>query len=78
MIANAALLEEGKISKPIAGNQGVYVLVVNSKNSEEATPEKLEQLNAALQQANMYRANYQAIQAIIENGNVIDERYKFY
>ena len=78
VIAAAALLEQGKLSAPIAGNQGVYLITVNSQNNEESTPEKLEQLKTAQQQSNLYRANYQAIQAILENGNIVDERYKFY
>ena len=36
------------------------------------------QSKQALQQSNMYRANYQAIQAILKNGEIIDQRYKFY
>lgn len=78
VIAAASIVEQGKISAPIEGNQGVYVILVNNRTTEEVTPEMLAQTKNALQQANMYRANYQAIQAILKNGNVIDERYKFY
>ena len=78
VIAAATVLEQGKISAPIAGSQGVFVLVVNNRTTEEITPENIQQTKVAMQQSNMYRANYQAIQAIVENGNVIDQRYKFY
>lgn len=78
VIATAALLEEGKISAPINGNQGVYIVTVNTKTIQETTPDNKDQVQNALVQSNMYRANYQAIQAILENGNVVDQRYKFY
>ncbi|MDE6451324.1 MAG: peptidylprolyl isomerase, partial [Odoribacter sp.] len=78
VIAAASVLEEGKISAPIAGNQGVYVILVNNRTTDEVTPETVEQTKVSTQQSNMYRTNYQAIQAILKNGNVIDQRYKFY
>lgn len=78
VIAAASVLEQGKISAPIAGNQGVYVIVVNNRTTDEVTPETVQQAKEAAQQSNMYRTNYQAIQAILKNGNVIDQRYKFY
>ena len=36
------------------------------------------QAKNAMQQANNYRSNYQALQAILKNGAVKDQRYKFY
>jgi peptidyl-prolyl cis-trans isomerase D len=78
VIAAASLLEEGKLSAPIAGNQGVYIITVNTKSGEEITPEAKEQIKMTIEQTNLYRANYQAVQAIIENGNIVDQRYKFY
>jgi len=78
VIAAASLLEQGKISAPIAGNQGVYIITVNNRTVDEVTPESIRQTKASMQQSNMYRTNYQAIQAIVKNGNVIDQRYKFY
>ncbi len=78
VIAAASVIEQGKISAPIEGNQGVYVILVNNRTAEEVTPEMIAQTKAGLQQANMYRSNYQALQTILKNGNVVDERYKFY
>ena len=78
VIATASVIEQGKISAPIAGNQGVYVIVVNNRTTDEVTPETIQQTKESLQQSNMYRTNYQAVQAILKNGNVIDQRYKFY
>lgn len=78
VIATTIALEEGRISAPIEGNQGVYLIMVNSRATDEITPEKLEQAKQALQQSTMYRANYQAMQSILKNGEVKDQRYKFY
>ena len=78
VIAAASVIEQGKISAPIEGNQGVYVILVNNRTTEEVTPETITQTKAGLQQANLYRSNYQALQTILKNGNVVDERYKFY
>lgn len=78
VIAAAVTLPEGEISAPIAGNQGVYLVVVNNISSDEITPEMLMQAKNAMQQANNYRSNYQALQAILKNGAVKDQRYKFY
>lgn len=78
VIAAASVVEQGKISTPIEGNQGVYIIMVNNRTTEDVTPETVQQTKEGMQQANMYRANYQAIQAILKNGNVIDQRYKFY
>lgn len=78
VIATATQLEEGKLSAPIAGNQGVYVIMVNSRTQDEVTPEQIAQMKNALLQSNLYRANYQAIEALIKNAAIKDTRYKFY
>ncbi len=78
VIATSSILEQGKISAPIEGNQGVYIIMVNNRTSEEITPEMIQQTKEAMKQANMYRANYQSFQTILKNGEVKDERYKFY
>ncbi len=78
VIATATLMEQGKISQPIAGNQGVYVILVNNKTTEEITPEMTEQTKMGLEQTNMYRASYQALQVLLKNAEIKDTRYKFY
>ena len=78
VIATASLLEQGKISAPIEGNQGVFVIMVNNRSTEEVTPDMLAEAKATQEQMNLYRANYQALQAIIKHGEVKDQRYKFY
>ena len=64
VIASATLAEQGKISEPIAGNQGVYVIMVNNKTVEDVTPESVAQSKTGMDQSNKYRANYQAAQAL--------------
>ena len=78
VIAASSITEQGKISEPIEGNQGVYLILVNNRTTEEVTPDMVAQSKQDLQQSNMYRANYQAIQAILKNGEIVDQRYKFY
>ncbi len=78
VIAAASVTEQGKLSMPIEGNQGVYVLMVNSRTNEEVTPEMVQEARTNMTQMNLYRANYQAVQAIIKHGEVKDQRYKFY
>ena len=78
VIASATLAEQGKISEPIAGNQGVYVIMVNNKTVEDVTPESVAQSKTGMDQSNKYRANYQAAQALLKNAEIKDTRYKFY
>lgn len=78
VIATATLTEQGKISAPIEGNQGVYVIMVNNRIQEEVTPDMVEQTKNGMIQSNMYRTNYQAMQALIKNAEIKDTRYKFY
>lgn len=78
VIATASLLEQGTISAPIDGNQGVYVIMVNNKTVEEVTPENIAQTKEGMEQSNRYRANYQAVQALLKNAEIKDTRYKFY
>ncbi len=78
VIASATLAEQGKISEPIAGNQGVYVIMVNNRTADEMTPELLSQTKEGLEQSSKYRATYQAVQALLKNAEIKDTRYKFY
>lgn len=78
VIASATLAEQGKISEPIAGNQGVYVIMVNNRTADEMTPELLTQTKEGLEQSSKYRATYQVVQALLKNAEIKDTRYKFY
>lgn len=78
LISEVILMKENQISKPIIGNQGVYVVVVNSKTAETVTPEQIAAAKNSLQQTNMTKIYYQALPALIKKAGVIDSRYKFY
>lgn len=78
VIAAAVMTEQGKISAPIEGNQGVYVIMVNNRTEDEVTPELVAQAKGGMQQSNAYRTSYQAVQALMKNAEVTDTRYKFY
>lgn len=78
LIATATTIAKGKISKPIIGNQGVYVLVVNNTTNTKADKKAVEQMKAQMQNMFNYRARYQTAGSLIENANIEDMRYKFY
>lgn len=78
VISTAAMLEKGKISSPVKGNQGVYMLVVTNENKDEVSDITVKAFKTRLEQGYQYRTNYQAFQALKDNANVIDKRYKFY
>ncbi|MFN2314942.1 MAG: peptidylprolyl isomerase, partial [Bacteroidales bacterium] len=76
LIAAASASEVGVLSKPVEGNNGVYVFVVNSADPVETEDIALvrERLNSNYQ----IRASYEAYQAIRDKKEVEDMRYKFY
>lgn len=78
LISEVVTLQENQISKPIIGNQGVYVVVVNSKTVDTVTPEQIEMVKRSLQQQNMTKIYYQTLPALIKKAGVTDARYKFY
>jgi len=76
LIAAASASETGVISKPVAGNNGVYVFVVNS-----AAPTAAEDLTLVRERLGSnyeIRASYEAFQALRDKKEVVDMRYKFY
>ncbi len=78
VIANASYLAKGKISAPIKGNQGVYMILVNDVKEEALTDEATGLFKTRMNQNYQYRTNYQAMQVLRENANIDDKRYKFY
>lgn len=78
VIANASNIEKAKLSAPIKGNQGVYLILVNDVKEEALTEDAVEAFKARMQQNYQYRTNYQTMQVLRENANVVDKRYKFY
>ena len=76
-VAGAALaLEANTVSAPIKGNNGVYMLTVNAKNTADG------EFNAAQEISNLnmrtaYMIPYQAISLMQENADVVDNRSRF-
>lgn len=75
--AALAVIPEGRVSEPIKGNNGVYIIRTTSIISPEQTMDVVSVRNR-LQQSLSSRAGYQAFQALQEKANVIDKRNKFY
>ena len=78
VIAEVVMMDENKISRPIIGNQGVYVVTVNVKNTTDVTPEQVEAAKLQMTQLNMNRINYQLLPALEKKEGVVDLRYRFY
>ncbi len=76
LVAAATVANEGKITGPVKGYNGVYVIKVNNKTVLAQNDIKLEQ--AQLQQQNSYKVDYQLIPAILDKIDIEDNRIKFY
>ena len=76
LIAAASASGTGTLSKPVEGNNGVYMFVVS-----DATPVAAEDLALVKERMNssyQIRASYEAYQALRDKKEVKDMRYKFY
>ncbi len=75
VIGTAFAMEEGKVSQPIQGNAGVYMIVAGAKTTAEGEMDKdaeIRQLN------NRYSyLNYQIISYVEDNTEVTDNRFNF-
>jgi peptidyl-prolyl cis-trans isomerase D len=76
VIGTVAALKTDKISKPVAGNNGVYVVKVTSVN--QGSEQNLEEEQARLAQSMGYRATSQAYEAQRKKADIEDLRTKFY
>lgn len=76
VVGTVASLDADKLSKPIAGNNGVYIVKVTSVNQipdQGADAEKLR-----LAQSLGYRASSQVLEAQRKKAEIVDKRAKFY
>ena len=79
-IGTALALEEGELSAPVKGKNGVYVIAVTAKRtaqeeiSEDAVKQQVQQLGSRYQ----YSLPYQAINLIEEKADITDNRANFY
>ncbi|MBP3419484.1 MAG: SurA N-terminal domain-containing protein [Marinifilaceae bacterium] len=78
IIGAISTMNTGEISEPIAGNNGVYIVMVNNKTTDEITDEMkgAEEYRAAYM-LNM-KLNQQLLPVLADMANVKDYRYKFY
>jgi peptidyl-prolyl cis-trans isomerase D len=76
VVGTVAALETDKISKPVAGNNGVYVVKVTSVS--QGSEQSLEAEQARLAQSMGYRATSQAYEAQRKKADIEDLRAKFY
>lgn len=76
LIGAASVAEQGTIAGPVTGINGVYLLTVN--NITLAPGEDLKLLKNRLMSTFQMRGSYEAYDALKQNANIIDKRYKFY
>lgn len=79
VIAAAAALQQGQVSKPIKGENGVYVL----QNTSYTPAQAIQPLNVTtdkrmMENELMSRASYQLYNAIMDQANITDQRVKFF
>lgn len=72
-----SLAQKGQVSPPVAGNNGVYVFEVYEQNKDGKVFDEMAEVRA-LDATNAYRLGYQAIQSLINNATVKDNRIRFY
>jgi peptidyl-prolyl cis-trans isomerase D len=78
LIATATSLEVNKISDPIEGINGVYVIKVTSVADEPASKELLSINKNRLNSTYQMRANYESMQALEDIAKIKDRRSKFF
>jgi len=76
VIAVATSLEKGKISEPIKGNNGVFILEVTNEETVQETDKNRELMTLKSSIAN--RVTYQLYQSLREMADVKDKRAKFF
>ena len=77
VVGNIAALKKGTVSKPIKGEQGVYVVAVDEINP---APENMDIRFVSMQLASMFNQRVQntLFEAIKEKAKIKDNRYHFY
>jgi len=76
LIAAASAASEGIVTGPVAGANGVFMLVANSVKSSDSGDIKL--LQSRLEATFQMRGNYEAYESLRKSANIVDKRYKFY
>lgn len=76
LIAAASAAEQGVVAGPVKGNNGVFMLQVNNVTATEE--QDLELLRERLMATFQMRGNYEAYEALRNDADIVDNRYKFY
>ncbi len=76
--AAAFALNQGVISQPIKGNNGVYVILITNTKEANNLDMLMEREKLVLQRNYESRANYAAFDALKKRDKVIDNRANFY
>jgi peptidylprolyl isomerase/peptidyl-prolyl cis-trans isomerase D len=77
VIGTSSVLAPGKLSAPIKGQQGVFVIVVDSRGSAPALENAV--MSASSLNANFAgRVDYEVFEALKKKADVKDNRAKFY
>ena len=77
VISTAVNLEEGEISAPVKGENGVFIIAVNSVVENPAAQDK-DMLKTRLTSNIQVRAIYESFEALKNRSEIKDMRYKFY
>jgi peptidyl-prolyl cis-trans isomerase D len=70
-------LDNGKRSKPVAGENGVVIIEMQNKTIAPSLNDYSAQ-KSQLEQGARNRSSFSIAEAIKENSNIVDQRYKFY
>ncbi|MBN2610263.1 MAG: SurA N-terminal domain-containing protein [Bacteroidales bacterium] len=76
--AAACTLDEGLLSGPITGNNGVYVIAVTNSRQSENIEMLMEREKLVYERNYTSRANYAAYEALKKKAEVVDNRAKFF
>jgi len=77
VIAIAVNSDQDILTGPVKGNNGVYVITVTNITNPEETDD-LTAILYRLKSTYNSRAGYEAFEALKENADIVDKRYKFY
>ncbi len=75
LVAAAVYTPVNQVSKPVKGNNGVYVVRVNNIETIEVSPENI--VNELNQNLTM-KVDYQLVESMRENAEIVDRRAQFY
>lgn len=75
--AAVSLAQVDQVSAPVKGNNGVYVFKVYAENKDQKEYDEASTIRS-LESANAYRFSYQAIQSLVRNADIEDNRIRFY